>query len=113
MAEVESSQGFILLDEIENGINTQKAKLLMEWLLNYSAKYNKQMFVTTHSTVFVDYVPPESISYIYRNKDNGRVVCEKLFETDAMKNKLEDFYPGEVLLNMSESQIIDALLKKD
>ena len=113
LAEVESSQGFILLDEIENGINTQKAKLLMEWLLNYSAKYNKQMFVTTHSTVFVDYVPPESISYIYRNKDNGWVVCEKLFETDAMKNKLEDFYPGEVLLNMNESQIIDALLKKD
>lgn len=68
-----------------------------------------QLILTTHSTVFMDYIPPEKIIYLYRD-DDGYTKSVQLFEGEQMKEQLDYMYPGEILLNMSQVELLDKLL---
>lgn len=61
--------------------------------------------MTTHSTVFLDYVKPEQIVLLYREQ-NGSTRADNLFDSKEIRDKLEYMYPGEILLNMSQKEII-------
>ncbi len=110
LTEMKKSSGFVLLDEIENGINVSNAKQIIAYLTDYAEKNNRQLIVTTHSTVFLDYLDAESIAYMYKNEQTGDSKCSYIFENEEFKDKLQYLYPGEILLNESPSDIISHIL---
>lgn len=55
--------------------------------------------------VFLDYVKPEQIVLLYRDQ-NGSTRADNLFDSKEIRDKLEYMYPGEILLNMSQKEII-------
>lgn len=111
ISEMSQSEAVMLLDEIENGININYAEALLEILSGIYEETGRQLILTTHSTVFLDYVDKDSIVYLYRNED-GEARAVRLFGTKEMQEQLEYMWPGEVILNMSQKDILDKLLEE-
>lgn len=103
-------KGVMLLDEIENGINLDYAEKIINILNDNCKEKSSQMIVTTHSPIFLDYVEKNNIRYMYRNPQTGFCECSTLTENNQLNEKLDYLYPGEILMNMSNSEIIDKLL---
>lgn len=110
ISEIQRSEAVMLLDEVENGINANYAEKIMEILKAMFSEKRHQLILTTHSTVFLDYVDAENIIYLYRD-ENGYTKAEKLFESEEMKKQLEYMWPGEIILNMSQAEILNKLLE--
>lgn len=113
LLENEKSETTLLLDEIENGINLNYAEKLVALLQQAYAEKKQQLIVTTHSTVFLDYVDRDNIIYLYRDEDTGFTKAAKLFDVEEMKSKLEYMYPGEVLLNITNDEIVKILMENE
>lgn len=111
ISEIEPVDAVILLDEIENGINSDYAERLLNVLGKIYLEKRHQLILTTHSTVFLDYVDKESIVYLYRDGKTGVTVATQLFDNEIMNEKLQYMYPGEILLNMTHQEIMEILLK--
>jgi len=111
ISEIRKSNAVMLLDEVENGINMNYAEKLLKILENLYQEKGHQLILTTHSTVFMDYIKPDNIVYLYRN-DDGYTKAVHLFASKPMKDQLECMYPGEVLLNMSQAELLDKLLNE-
>ena len=84
----------MLLDEIENGVNTNYAEKLLRILEQMYEEKEHQLILTTHSTVFMDYIAAEKIIFLYRDDDDGYTKAVRLFENDLIKKELEYMYPG-------------------
>ncbi|MBR5128016.1 MAG: AAA family ATPase [Roseburia sp.] len=112
ISELQRPQATMLLDEVENGINANYAEKLIRILSDMYTEKRHQLIMTTHSTVFLDYIQPENIIYLYRDGE-GATRALKLFGTEEMKKQLEYMYPGEVVLNMSQSEILEKLLANE
>jgi len=109
ISEIEKPEATMLLDEVENGININYAERLLKVLAEMYIAKRHQLIMTTHSTVFLDYIEPENIIYLYRDED-GATKAVNLFGTEEMKEQLEYMYPGEVILNMSQTEILEKVL---
>lgn len=106
----ESEDGtLLLLDEIENGINSSYAKELMHIFYEMS-KSGRQLLTTTHNVVFLDYVEKEDIVYLYRDEETGGTMAAKIFEFPELQEKLEYMYPGEIIYNTSNRKLIELCL---
>lgn len=106
----ESEDGtLLLLDEIENGINSNYAESLMR-IFYAMSKEGRQLLTTTHSVVFLDYVEKEDIVYLYRDEKTGRTRAIKIFELPELQEKLEYMYPGEIIYNTSNQKLIELCL---
>jgi len=99
------SQGMILLDEVEDGINVANIQLFVEYLRKYIDERKEQVVVTTHSSVVMDYVDPSEIRYFYRD-ENGFTRCQNFKELPGAKKQLDFLYPGEIILNTSEKELL-------
>ena len=102
------SNGIILLDEIEDGINPYMTEKILLLLRNHAKKAEKQIIVTTHSPVILNDFDPKEIIFMWKEKD-GSVHAKKLFDTEEMKELLEALNPGEVWLNLEKEEIIERL----
>lgn len=100
----------LLLDEIEDGINPELAAELVHHLYNVGEKNGKQIIVTTHSPVMLNYFDEKSIVFMWRNVQ-AKVYSLPMFESETLKNHLTYMNPGEVWLNLSQEEIINALTK--
>lgn len=109
ISEIQKPEAIMLLDEVENGININYAERLLKVLTDMYVEKRHQLIMTTHSTVFLDYIEPENIIYLYRDED-GATKAANLFGTEEMKEQLEYMYPGEIILNMSQTEILEKLL---
>lgn len=101
----------MLLDEIEDGINPSLAANLISYLGSISQDYNKQIIVTTHSPVLLNYFNEDSIVFMWRKKD-GRVMARKMFEAPEMRDHLNFMNPGEVWLNLEQCELEETLDKE-
>ncbi|QTA79654.1 AAA ATPase-like domain-containing protein [Desulfonema limicola] len=108
LAEINKKSGIILLEEIENGINPNHVEILSHDLQDISKLRNRQIILTTHNSVLLDYFPEDSIVFLWRNED-GTVNCGDMFAAKILKEQLEYMYPGEVWLNMNNDEIINNL----
>ena len=100
----------ILFDEVENGLNQEMFEKLVNLLLNYGNP-TKQVFVTTHSGLLLNYLPDEvakkSVYFLYKDSNNYSK-AKRFFDIDSMKDKLNILGPGEAmgdtdLIQLSES----------
>jgi predicted ATPase len=85
---------YILLDEIENGINPES----IQRLVSYLQSVPQQVFVTTHSPLVLNYLTDDearnSVFFAYRDSTGG-VKTRRLFEVKELAQKLDFMGPGE------------------
>jgi predicted ATPase len=94
-SQLSKEQSFLMLDEIENGINPE----LIEFLVDQLVASDPQVLITTHSPMILNYmedeVAIEGVIYIYK-QPNGATKAIKLFDIPSMRKKLEVMGAGEV-----------------
>jgi predicted ATPase len=111
-AQLSKEQSFLLLDEIENGVNPE----LIEFLIDELVEATPQVLITTHSPMVLNYLEDEvaidGVIYIYKTK-NGSTQAIRLFDIPSMREKLTVMGAGEVyedtLLTQLNEEIIDSL----
>ncbi len=98
LAELQSDHRFLLFDEIENGINPE----LVEFVLNELVATPKQVMVTTHSPMILNYldddVAREGILYLYKTP-NGHTHSIPFFSIPSLTEKLTVMGPGEAFVD--------------
>lgn len=103
---------YILLEEIENGINPE----LIEKLVKYLCNVEQQVFITTHSPLILNYLSDEdakkSVFLIYRSK-GYKVIARRLFEVANMGDKLNFMGPGEAYADTPIESLAGEMLLVD
>jgi predicted ATPase len=109
-AQLSKDQSFLLLDEIENGVNPE----LIEFLVDELVAARSQVLVTTHSPLVLNYltdeVAIEGVIYLYKNLQ-GATQAIRLFDIPSMAEKLTVMGAGEVyedtLLTQLNAEILE------
>ncbi|QVL36827.1 AAA family ATPase [Aminirod propionatiphilus] len=95
----------LLLDEIENGINSEMMKQLIDELV----RSRQQVVVTTHSPVALNYLDDEtakrSVFLLFRD-GWGETKAVRFFDLPGVSTKLGVLGPGEVLLDSSLESLV-------
>jgi predicted ATPase len=108
LAQAHSPYTVLLFDEIENGINPE----LVEKLVDFLVQCGKQVIVTTHSPMILNYVPDdiakEGVILLYRT-ERGETKSARFFDLPAMQEKLRVLGPGEVFADTRLSALAAAL----
>ena len=97
--------GFILLDEIEDGINPYLTEQVIDLLRRTISESGKQIIITTHSPVMLNHFTQEEVIFMWRD-ENGLTHAGPMLTSDGMSDILEYFNPGEVWLNYSKEEIL-------
>ena len=99
LAQQFSSLKTLLFDEVENGINSEITENLVSALISSP----KQIIVTTHSPMFLNYlddaVAKESVTLLYKTLD-GITHATRFFKIPSVAKKLEALPPGAAMLDM-------------
>jgi predicted ATPase len=109
-AQLSKDQSFLLLDEIENGVNPE----LIEFLVDELVAARSQVLVTTHSPLVLNYLTDEAaiegVVYLYKNPQ-GATQAIRLFDIPSMAEKLTVMGAGEVyedtLLTQLNAEILE------
>ena len=111
LAELQSDHRFLLFDEIENGINPE----LVEFVLNELVTTPKQVMVTTHSPMILNYldddVAQKGVLYLYKTR-KGYTQSIPFFSIPSLAEKLTVMGPGEAFVDtdlIALSEEIDAI----
>jgi predicted ATPase len=99
---------FVLLDEIENGINPE----LVSRLVKYLTQVRQQVFVTTHSPLILNFLDDDtakkSVFLLYRKKSGASSVV-RLFSLPQAGERLAVMGAGEAYLDMGLEEITSSL----
>lgn len=97
IAQTQKHRSLVLFDEIENGINPELIRQLMQYLINCGA----QVIVTTHSPMILNYIPMEaakkSVNLLY--KRNGETKTVKFLSLPETEWKTDMLGPGEIYVD--------------
>ena len=108
LAEISTNHDFVLLDEIENGINPEIVEFLVDKLVNA----RQQVMVTTHSPMILNYLDDEqakkSVIYLYKTAE-GHTKAIPFFDIPSMAEKLKVMGPGEVFVDTKLSALADEI----
>jgi len=108
-AQLTKEQNFLLLDEIENGINPE----LIEFLVDSLVEAPLQVLVTTHSPMILNYLEDrtaiEGVIYLYKGQ-NGATQAIRLFNIPSMREKLTVMGPGEVYEDTLLTQLTEEIM---
>lgn len=105
LLELDARPGLIVFDEVEDGINPHIASEIVKLLYRYSQAHNRQLVVTTHSSLMLDEFDPSNIIYVYRQV-NGAIMAQHIFQRQDVKHMLEYMNPGEIWINTSEQELV-------
>ncbi len=87
----------LIFDEIENGINQELIEKLLDTLRNFNGK---QVMVTTHSALVLNYLSDEearqSVVLLFKDK-KGSTRATRFFELPEIAEKLRFLGPGEAM----------------
>jgi predicted ATPase len=101
----------LLFDEIENGIYPELGEGLIDFMVKSTKEKNLQIITTTHSPAILNWVPEDSVIFVWRNK-KGHVKAKPLFEIPDFKKRLGYMGPGDVWSNTRWNDIVASLEKK-
>ena len=98
LAELGSDHRFLLLDEIENGVNPE----IVEFVVNLLTSTPKQVLVTTHSPMILNYLDDDvarsAVVYLYKTSE-GFTKAIPFFSIPSLAKKLEVMGPGEAFVD--------------
>lgn len=108
LAQLFSDHSFLLFDEIENGINPE----LVEFLMTILVESDKQVLVTTHSPMILNYLKDDiakaGVNYLYKTED-GFTRAIPLFDIPSMAEKLTVMGPGEAFVDTDLTQLANEI----
>jgi len=108
LAQAQSAHSFLLFDEIENGINPE----LVEKLVGFLIGLDRQVIVTTHSPMILNYIPDEvarqAVMLLYKPRD-GKTRCVRFFDLPQTNAKLRALGPGEVFVDTKLAELVAQL----
>lgn len=109
LTELQSENGFLLFDEIENGINPE----LVEFVVDNLVRANQQVVATTHSPMILNYLDDDiarsGVVYLYKTAD-GATKSIPFFSIPSVSGKLEVMGPGEAFVDTNLSILADEIL---
>ena len=108
---IDKKDGFVLLDEIEDGINPYIAAEVVKDIQSLAKSDKRQYFITTHSTVMLDYFDEDSVIFMWRN-NKGSTFAKKIINSTKLKALLSDMYLGELIYNLDEDSIIEYMIEE-
>jgi ABC-type multidrug transport system ATPase subunit len=98
LTELTTEHGFLLFDEIENGVNPE----LVEFVIDLLVSTPKQVMVTTHSPLILNYLEDEvarnGVMYLYKTPQ-GFTRGIRFFSIPSLAEKLSVMGPGEVFVD--------------
>ena len=107
-----SKASFLLFDEIENGINQELIEKLLKELQSFNGK---QILVTTHSALVLNYLTDEeaqkSVIFLFKDSE-GHTHAQKFFDIEGMREKLQLLGPGEVMADTNLEELSHMLANK-
>jgi len=110
LSEAYGEHNFLLFDEIENGINPE----LVERLIDGLRACGKQVVVTTHSPMILNYIPDEvareSVHLLYKNS-RGETRAIRYFDLERTSRKLAALGPGEVFADTNLTALVAEINK--
>ncbi|MCY2962806.1 MAG: AAA family ATPase [Planctomycetota bacterium] len=110
LAELASSNRFLLFDEIENGINPE----LIEFVIDSLVATKQQVLVTTHSPLILNYLDDDTarngVIYLYRTK-SGSTRAIPFFEIPSQAEKLKVMGPGEAFVDTRLAELTDEIAR--
>ena len=92
-------ESVLLFDEPETSLHPWAMAVFSRAVKLATEKWNKQVFLATHSPVLISQFEPEDI--LVAGVDDGRARFDRLSEIDEVRDLLEDYAPGS--LYMSEA----------
>lgn len=111
LAQKFTRHSMILFDEIENGVNSEITQKVMDSLL----MLDKQVVVTTHSPVVLNYIPEDvatkSVHLIYRGSD-GASKETLFFSVPSVHEKLVFLPPGDAMLDVYLEEVAAEAIQK-
>ncbi len=104
----------ILLDEPEVSLHPGAQKRLKLFLLNVIKRYHHQIIISTHSTVLIDQMPPESLKLLEMDNAGSVNVTNDVYYTEAFVNIKEEINSKYLILceDFSAQVLIKAMLKQ-
>ena len=104
-----TKHNFVFFDEIENGFNQELIEKLVNELLDFN---DKQVMVTTHSAVIVNYLPDQiakrAVVLLYRDKQ-GHTQAKRFFDIPKTAELLEIMGPGQVMSRTNLEELTSSL----
>lgn len=98
LAQTKSSNPLVLLDEIENGINQEIVKPLVDALVASP----QQTIVTTHSPLILNYLSDDTarqaVQFIYKTPQ-GETKVRRFFDIPRINEKLRCMGPGDAFVD--------------
>ena len=112
LAELQSGHRFLLFDEIENGINPE----LVEFVIDALISTDKQVVVTTHSPMILNYLNDEvaksGVIYLYKTPI-GLTKAIPFFLIPSIAEKLTVMGPGEVFVDTNLTDLTEEIQSLD
>jgi predicted ATPase len=112
LAELQSGHRFLLFDEIENGINPE----LVEFVIEALTSTDKQVLVTTHSPMILNYLNDEvaksGVIYLYKTP-TGLTKAIQFFTIPSIAEKLTVMGPGEVFVDTNLTDLTKEIQSLD
>jgi AAA15 family ATPase/GTPase len=112
LSQLKMDNKFLLFDEIENGMNTE----VIGFLLNQLLTSGKQIVVTTHSPMILNYLDDKTaipgIHFFYKTPE-GNTQCVPFLSIPSMREKLEVMGPGEALIDTNLFELSQSLVKNN
>jgi predicted ATPase len=106
-----NTPSILLIEEPENGLHPSRLKLVVDLLRKISkgevGNRPRQVLLTTHSPILLNFAQPEEVRILTRDPERGTQV-KPMTEVSNIKTLLEEFAPGELWYLLGE----DALLKE-
>lgn len=88
----------ILIEEIENGLNPNTLRIMLERIIRASDNYNVQFIITTHSPIILEHMSQSPEYVIVCEQQDGR--SKYLPLTDILSKFGDDYEHGESLFNL-------------
>lgn len=108
LSQTMTTHTMLVFDEIENGINPEWVEALVDLLVESP----KQIIVTTHSPMVLNYLEDEqakkSVIFIYKDKEGMTQQC-RFFSIAGVEKKLDILGPGEAMVDVNLSELAEEL----
>lgn len=95
----------LLIEEPENGLHPHRVGEVVRILRGMASEGGRQVILTTHSPILLNYVEPEEVFVCHRAK-NGWAQVVPMTKAKEIDDLLQDFDLGELWYNVGEKRLL-------